>query len=250
MGEHAPGGSLRLAELVAALSLGVDLGFGQPMEHVLRQCLIALRLAERRRARRRAALGRLLHGAAGQRRLPLRRARAGEVVRRRHRAQVAASTTTTAQRRGRGRGDAAAGRRGQPAAAPVPGRARVRRLRASRARRDDRAARGAGPRSLAEQLGLPDGGAGRPSARRTSSGTGAGWPGSLQRRRGPGRGAARPARGVRRGGAPGRRGRAPRRRWPRKRAGAQFDPTLCGAAVRRRRGDPRRPRLARRPGTR
>ncbi len=37
---------LRLAELVAALSLGIDLGFGQPMEHVLRQCLIALRLAE------------------------------------------------------------------------------------------------------------------------------------------------------------------------------------------------------------
>ena len=39
---------VRLAELVASLSLGVDLGFGQPMEHVLRQCLIALRLAERR----------------------------------------------------------------------------------------------------------------------------------------------------------------------------------------------------------
>jgi HD-GYP domain-containing protein (c-di-GMP phosphodiesterase class II) len=38
---------LRLAELVAALTLGIDLGFGQPMEHVLRQCLIALRLAER-----------------------------------------------------------------------------------------------------------------------------------------------------------------------------------------------------------
>lgn len=38
---------LRLAELVAALSLGVDLGFGQPMEHVLRQCLIALRIADR-----------------------------------------------------------------------------------------------------------------------------------------------------------------------------------------------------------
>jgi HD-GYP domain-containing protein (c-di-GMP phosphodiesterase class II) len=37
---------VRLAELVAALSLGVDLGFGQPMEHVLRQCLIALRLSE------------------------------------------------------------------------------------------------------------------------------------------------------------------------------------------------------------
>jgi hypothetical protein len=39
--------TVRLAELVAALSLGVDLGFGQPMEHVLRQCLIALRTAER-----------------------------------------------------------------------------------------------------------------------------------------------------------------------------------------------------------
>ena len=40
------GTRVRLAELVAALSLGIDLGFGQPMEHVLRQCLIALRLAE------------------------------------------------------------------------------------------------------------------------------------------------------------------------------------------------------------
>src|SRR4029077_5418930 len=38
---------IRLAELVAALSLGVDLGFGQPMEHVLRQCIIALELADR-----------------------------------------------------------------------------------------------------------------------------------------------------------------------------------------------------------
>jgi hypothetical protein len=42
-----PYGAPRLAELVAALSFGVDLGFGQPMEHVLRQCLIALRLADR-----------------------------------------------------------------------------------------------------------------------------------------------------------------------------------------------------------
>jgi HD-GYP domain-containing protein (c-di-GMP phosphodiesterase class II) len=38
---------LRIAELLAALSLGIDLGFGQPMEHVLRQTLIATRLAER-----------------------------------------------------------------------------------------------------------------------------------------------------------------------------------------------------------
>jgi hypothetical protein len=33
-----------LAELMAALSLGFDLGFSQPMEHVLRQCILALRL--------------------------------------------------------------------------------------------------------------------------------------------------------------------------------------------------------------
>jgi hypothetical protein len=46
MGREADGSRARLAELVAALSLGVDLGFGQPMEHVLRQCLIALRLAD------------------------------------------------------------------------------------------------------------------------------------------------------------------------------------------------------------
>lgn len=37
---------MRLAELLAALSLGIDLGFSQPMEHVLRQCRIALRLAD------------------------------------------------------------------------------------------------------------------------------------------------------------------------------------------------------------
>jgi HD-GYP domain-containing protein (c-di-GMP phosphodiesterase class II) len=50
MGPEGPGetdrASVRLAELVAALSLGIDLGFGQPMEHVLRQCLIAMRMAE------------------------------------------------------------------------------------------------------------------------------------------------------------------------------------------------------------
>ena len=43
----SPGpGKVRLAELMAALSLGVDLGFGQPMEHVLRQSMISMRLAE------------------------------------------------------------------------------------------------------------------------------------------------------------------------------------------------------------
>ncbi|HUP85026.1 MAG TPA: HD domain-containing phosphohydrolase [Acidimicrobiales bacterium] len=47
MGATGDGRGVRLAELVAALSLGIDLGFGQPMEHVVRQTWIALRLAER-----------------------------------------------------------------------------------------------------------------------------------------------------------------------------------------------------------
>jgi hypothetical protein len=38
---------VRLAELVALLSLRTDLGLGQPMEHMIRACLLALRLAER-----------------------------------------------------------------------------------------------------------------------------------------------------------------------------------------------------------
>ena len=42
-GGEAP---VRMAELLSALSLGIDLGFGQPMEHVLRQCRIALRIGE------------------------------------------------------------------------------------------------------------------------------------------------------------------------------------------------------------
>ncbi|MCW2752925.1 MAG: transcriptional regulator, LuxR family, partial [Marmoricola sp.] len=37
---------VRLAELVASLSLATDLGLGQPQEHVLRQTVIAARLAE------------------------------------------------------------------------------------------------------------------------------------------------------------------------------------------------------------
>ena len=44
---HTPAAHVRLADLVATLSLGTDLGLGQPMEQVLRECLIALRLCER-----------------------------------------------------------------------------------------------------------------------------------------------------------------------------------------------------------
>jgi HD-GYP domain-containing protein (c-di-GMP phosphodiesterase class II) len=39
--------NVRLTELLVALSLVGDLGMGQPMEHALRQCLIASRLGER-----------------------------------------------------------------------------------------------------------------------------------------------------------------------------------------------------------
>lgn len=46
MPEGADQNRVGLAELIGALSLGIDLGFGQPMEHVLRQCWIALRLAD------------------------------------------------------------------------------------------------------------------------------------------------------------------------------------------------------------
>ena len=43
--EEGPSG-VKLAELLGVLSFGADLGMGQPMEHVLRQCLIALDFAE------------------------------------------------------------------------------------------------------------------------------------------------------------------------------------------------------------
>ena len=44
-----PGSGVRLSQLLAAVSLGTDLGMGQPMEHVLRQSVIALQLAGRLR---------------------------------------------------------------------------------------------------------------------------------------------------------------------------------------------------------
>jgi HD-GYP domain-containing protein (c-di-GMP phosphodiesterase class II) len=44
---HGAGGGLRRAELLAATSLAIDLGLGQPMEHMLRSSLIADRIAAR-----------------------------------------------------------------------------------------------------------------------------------------------------------------------------------------------------------
>lgn len=48
MGQVGPEstGGVRLSELVAGLSLVADLGLGQPMEHLLRQTIIAMRLAD------------------------------------------------------------------------------------------------------------------------------------------------------------------------------------------------------------
>ena len=40
------GDGVRLAELVAALSLATDLGLGQPQQHIIRQTVIAMRIAE------------------------------------------------------------------------------------------------------------------------------------------------------------------------------------------------------------
>ena len=44
--ERAPARPLRLAELLASVSLGTDLGTGQPLGHALRTCTIATALAE------------------------------------------------------------------------------------------------------------------------------------------------------------------------------------------------------------
>jgi hypothetical protein len=43
---HQSDTRLRTAELLASLSLAIDLGVGQPMEWVLRSCLLAVRLGE------------------------------------------------------------------------------------------------------------------------------------------------------------------------------------------------------------
>ena len=46
MADRAEVGGVRIAELVATLSYAADLGLGQPMEHCLRQTVIAMRVAD------------------------------------------------------------------------------------------------------------------------------------------------------------------------------------------------------------
>jgi hypothetical protein len=45
LAKHQGDTRLRMAELLASLSLAIDLGVGQPMEWVIRSCLLAVRLA-------------------------------------------------------------------------------------------------------------------------------------------------------------------------------------------------------------
>src|ERR671930_2293111 len=45
-GSSVAGFEVRLAELVASISLATYLGLWQPMEHVLRSCVLGLRIAE------------------------------------------------------------------------------------------------------------------------------------------------------------------------------------------------------------
>ena len=90
--------------------------------------MIALRLAECSASTRPNA-GRLLHGAAGKRGLPFRRARTSQVVRRRHRPQGRQVSIRTAKP-SRGRRRLCEGSAPETAAAPASGRSRVRDLRA------------------------------------------------------------------------------------------------------------------------
>ncbi|MFN8458030.1 MAG: LuxR family transcriptional regulator, partial [Anaerolineae bacterium] len=46
LANHSDNSGVRLAEVVAALSLATDLGMGQPLEFALSSCVLAVRLGE------------------------------------------------------------------------------------------------------------------------------------------------------------------------------------------------------------
>ena len=201
---------VRLAELVAALSLGIDLGFGQPMEHVLRQCLIALRLAERLgldEDERAAVYYTALLVNVGCHTDAHEQAKwFGDDI---------ALKADKYEHELRGLAGAAAACCGCSA----PGNPPLHRFRVGlefalsrppRPRRHDRAATPRSPRTLAAELGLPEAVLDARSARRTSSGTGRAGRASCAGDDDPDRGAPRAARRVRRG-RPSRRRRARRR---------------------------------------
>ena len=209
------------------------------MEHVLRQCLIALRLADQ------AGLGEQDRMAVYYTALLVNvgcHADAHEQAKWFGDDITLKSGKYAARvgQRARRAGDHAAGRRGQPAAAPVPGRAGVRLLRAPRARRDDLPAREAGPDAgRAARAARRGARGGRRSVRAVGR---AGLAGRAESRRDTGRGQDRAARGVHGGGAPRRRRR--RRHGAGPPAGRTAVRSGSGrAAVRWRRGDLRRPGL-------
>ena len=143
-GDSAPDRArVRLAELVAALSLGVDLGFGQPMEHVLRQCDDLVAPCRNARVGRGRSIRRLLHGPAWSTWvvIPTRTSRpSGSATT--SRSSPTSTTTSWEPEWGPGH-DAIAGQR-EPTAAPLPSRRRVRRLWSPRHEQHDRPALGPG----------------------------------------------------------------------------------------------------------
>ena len=214
---------VRLAELVAALCLGIDLGFGQPMEHVLRQCLIALRIAEP------VGLDDEERGGAYWTALLVN---VGCHTDAHEQAKwfgddIALKADKYAYEMHSLRGAVAGVRRigaGHAAAAPFPDRARVRHLGPPGHRRDDRPARRPGPRAgraaelagdVLDALGASyeqwDGqGLARGAARASGAGRRPGSPSSPSSSRWPTARAAPPRRAC----------------WPRARSGKQFDPEL------------------------
>ena len=81
--------------LLAALSIAIDLGLGQPAEHVLRSAVIATRLADGLGLTRDPARHDLPHHPRYVDRLPRRLARVRPMVRRRHRRQARRRTSST-----------------------------------------------------------------------------------------------------------------------------------------------------------
>ena len=109
---------VKLSELVATLSLVSDLGMGRPMERVLRQTVIAMRLADDRGGGCRGLCRHLLHVAAHVGGMRDRHQRPRGVVRRRD------AAVRRQPRRRSGRGDDG----GLPRQAPRSGRSRLRRI--------------------------------------------------------------------------------------------------------------------------
>ena len=82
MRTRVAGSGVRLAELMAALSMATDLGMGQPLESALSSCVVAMRLGEALGLDDQTHARRLLPGAAALHRLQRRHACACRHLRR------------------------------------------------------------------------------------------------------------------------------------------------------------------------